>query len=41
MEVPLSEVVIALEAIVDPVSLYEPIYNYGEDTIFVMDQKGD
>ncbi len=41
MEVPLSEVVIALEAIVDPVSLYEPIYNDGGDTIFVMDQIGD
>ena len=36
-----SEVVIALEAIVDPVSLYEPVYNDGGDTIFVMDQIGD
>lgn len=36
-----SDVVIALEAIVDPVSLYEPVYNDGGDTIFVMDQIGD
>lgn len=36
-----SEVVIALESIVDPVSLYEPVYNDGGDTIFVMDQIGD
>lgn len=36
-----SDVVIALEAIVDPVSLYEPVYNDGGDTIFVMDQVGD
>ena len=36
-----ADVVIALEAIVDPVSLYEPVYNDGGDTIFVMDQVGD
>lgn len=36
-----SEVVIALEAIVDPVSLYDPVYNDGGDTIYVMDQIGD
>ncbi len=33
-----SSVVIALEAIVEPVSLYEPVYSDGGDTIFVMDQ---
>ena len=32
--------VLALEAIVDPVSLYEPVYNDGGDTIYVMDQVG-
>ena len=36
-----SDVVLALEAIVDPVSLYEPVYNDGGDTIYVMDQVGD
>jgi RNA polymerase sporulation-specific sigma factor len=30
--------VIALEAIVEPVSLYEPVYSDSGDTIFVMDQ---
>lgn len=36
-----EDVVLALEAIVEPVSLYEPIYNDGGDTIYVMDQIGD
>lgn len=34
-------VVIALEAVVAPVSLYEPVYFEGGDTIYVMDQIGD
>lgn len=41
LNLPVEEVVLALEAIVDPVSLYEPIYNDGTDTIYVMDQIGD
>ena len=41
LELPREDVVVALEAIVDPVSLYEPIYNDGGDTIYVMDQIGD
>lgn len=41
MGVSKSEVVMALEAIVEPVSLYEPAYSDGTDTIFVMDQVGD
>ena len=36
-----EDVVLALEAIVEPISLYEPIYNDGGDTIYVMDQIGD
>ncbi len=36
-----EEVVLALEAIVEPVSLYEPVYSDGGDTIFVMDQVKD
>ncbi len=36
-----EDVVLALEAIVDPVSLYEPVYNDGGDTIYVCDQIGD
>ncbi len=35
-----SEVVIALEAIVDPVSFYEPVYSNAGDTIYLMDQLG-
>lgn len=30
-----------MESVVDPVSLYEPVYSDGGDTIFVMDQVGD
>ena len=36
-----SEVVIALESVVEPLSLYEPIYSDGGDTIYVLDQVGD
>lgn len=36
-----SAVVIALEAIVEPVSLYEPVYFDAGETIYVMDQIGD
>ncbi len=34
-------VVLALEAIIDPVSLYDPVYCDAGDTIYVMDQIGD
>ena len=36
-----TDIVLALEAIVEPVSLYEPVYSDGGDTIYVMDQVGD
>lgn len=35
-----AEVVIALESIVEPVSLYEPVYSDGGDTLYIMDQVG-
>ncbi len=35
-----EDVVIALEAVVDPVSFYEPVYSNAGDTIFLMDQIG-
>ncbi len=41
LEISESEVVIALESIVSPMSLYDPIYSDGADTIFVLDQVGD
>ncbi|MDE6834369.1 MAG: SigB/SigF/SigG family RNA polymerase sigma factor [Ruminococcus sp.] len=36
-----SDVVIALESISDPVSLYEPVYSDSEDTLYILDQIGD
>lgn len=36
-----EEVVIALDSIVEPLSLNEPVYSDGGDTIYVMDQIGD
>lgn len=36
-----EDVVQALDAIQDPMSLYEPIYNDGGDAIFVIDQVSD
>jgi RNA polymerase sporulation-specific sigma factor len=36
-----EDVVLALESIVEPVSLYEPVFSDGGDTIYVMDQVGD
>jgi RNA polymerase sporulation-specific sigma factor len=41
LEVPHEEIVFALDAIQDPVSLFEPIYNDGGDPIYVMDQLSD
>jgi RNA polymerase sporulation-specific sigma factor len=36
-----ADVVIALESISDPVSLYEPVYSDAGDTLYVMDQLSD
>lgn len=36
-----EDVVMALDAVVDPVSLFEPIYSDGGDTVCVMDQVRD
>lgn len=41
LEMEESEIVIALESIVNPMSLYDPIYSDGGDTIYVLDQVGD
>jgi RNA polymerase sporulation-specific sigma factor len=41
MDLPREDVVMALESVVSPVSLYEPVYSDGGDTIYVMDQIGD
>lgn len=41
LNIPREDVVFALDAIQDPVSLFEPIYHDGGDAIFVMDQISD
>lgn len=41
LELRTEDVVLALEAIAEPVSLYESVYSDGGDTIYVMDQIGD
>ena len=41
LNIPREEVVFALDAIQDPVSLFEPIYHDGGDAIYVMDQISD
>lgn len=41
MDMPREEIVFALDAIMDPVSLYEPVFEGGGDAICVMDQVGD
>ena len=41
MELPAVEVAAALEAIQDPVSLFDPVFQDGGDAIYVMDQLKD
>lgn len=41
LKLPREEVVYALDAIQEPISLFEPIYHDGGDPIFVMDQISD
>lgn len=41
LELPIEDVVIALESVVSPMSLYDPVYSDGGDTIYVLDQLGD
>lgn len=41
MDMPKENVVLAMEAVVEPVSLYEPVFSDGTDTVYVMDQIGD
>ena len=41
MQIPREDIVFALDAILDPVSLYEPVFENGGDAVYVMDQVGD
>ena len=40
-EIPVEDVVYALDAIQTPMSLYEPVYSDGGDPLYVMDQISD
>lgn len=41
IDIPKEEIVMALDAIQDPISLFEPIYHDGADAVFVVDQVKD
>lgn len=41
LNVPKEEIVMCLDAIQDPVSLQEPVFNDGAESIFIMDQVKD
>ena len=41
LHLPREDVVFALEAIQDPVSLFEPVFNDGGDALYIMDQITD
>ena len=41
IEIPKEDIVFALDAIQCPVSLYDPVYTDGGDTLYVMDQISD
>ncbi len=41
LDIPREDVVFAMDAVVDPVSLFEPIYSDGGDAVCVMDQVCD
>ena len=41
LKLPINEVAIALDAISEPMSMSDPIYNDGDDTIYLMDQVSD
>jgi len=41
LDIPAHDVMFAMDAVADPVSLYEPLYNDGGDPLYVMDQISD
>ena len=41
MNIPVSEVVYAMDAISNPVSLFDPVYHDGGETVMIMDQISD
>lgn len=41
LDIKKETLVVALESVVEPISLYEPVFSDGNDTIYVMDQLGN
>ncbi len=41
LDLPKEDVIFALDAIQDPISLFEPIYNDGGESLYIMDQVSD
>lgn len=41
LELPKEDIIFALDAIQDPISLFEPIYNDGGESLYIMDQVSD
>lgn len=41
LNMPLSDLVYAMDAISDPVSLFDPVYHDGNETVMIMDQVSD
>lgn len=41
LQIPKEEIIMSLDSIVDPISLYEPVYSDSGDAVFVMDQIKD
>ena len=41
LDTPKENVIIALEAIIEPISIYEPVFSDDNDTIYVIDQLSD
>jgi len=41
LNTPRHDIVLALESVVEPMSLYEPVFSDSGDTVFVLDQVGD
>lgn len=41
LDIPKEDIIFALDAIQDPISLFEPIYNDGGESLYIMDQVSD
>lgn len=41
IDIPKEDIITAFDAIATPMSLYEPVYQEGQDTLYIMDQVSD